>query len=277
MSEPGISSPTIAGDVAHLVVLVVAADVDRDAGDALGRGLGERDEGAGDVVAVDQGPPRRAVAHDADLAVDERRREQVVDDEVDAEHGRVAVRGRVAEEHRCEAVAGEPADRGLGLDLRLRVGGERVQLGVLVEVERRALAVDGAAAGEEEARHAGLLREPGEPDRGVPVHGQGQRRVDVAHRVVRDRGEVHDGVVALEVVRGERAHVLRELPVGGGERLPAAALEEADVAAGDVVAGGLEDRGQVRADVAAVAGDEDLHAACLLEVMSRWSAAWSAT
>ena len=70
-------------------------------------GLGEGDEGAGDVAAVDQGPPGGAVGLDADLAVGHGRAQQVVDHQVDPEHRRVAVGRGVAEEDRRERVIGQ--------------------------------------------------------------------------------------------------------------------------------------------------------------------------
>ena len=87
----------LVADVAHLVVLAVAADVDGLVVDGLPGGAGEGGEGAGDVAAVDQGPPGRAVGLDPDLAVGHGRGQQVVDDQVDPEHRRVAVGGGVAE------------------------------------------------------------------------------------------------------------------------------------------------------------------------------------
>ena len=90
----------------------------------LGR-LGQGEEGAGDVAAVDQRAPGRAVGLDADLAVGHGRAQQVVDHQVDAEHRRVAVGRGVAEEDRRERVVGQRGDGRFGLDLGLGVGGQR--------------------------------------------------------------------------------------------------------------------------------------------------------
>ena len=55
-------------NVANLVVLRIAADIDRLVVNPLFRRIHEGNEGAGDVPAMNERPPRRSVGHDADLA-----------------------------------------------------------------------------------------------------------------------------------------------------------------------------------------------------------------
>src|SRR6266436_5616380 len=57
------------GDVAHLIIFRVAADIDPLVVNDLARGLEKGHEGTRDVLAVDQRTPWRAVAHDADVAL----------------------------------------------------------------------------------------------------------------------------------------------------------------------------------------------------------------
>src|SRR6516164_8537819 len=84
------------GDVANLIILCVAADVDPLIVDHRARRVEKGDERPRYVLAVDQRPPRCAVAHDADVALGDGAAEQVVDDEVDAQHRRMAIGRRVA-------------------------------------------------------------------------------------------------------------------------------------------------------------------------------------
>src|SRR6266436_296821 len=79
------------GDVAHLIILRVAADVDPLVVNDLARSLEKGDKGARDVLAVDQRAPGTAVAHDADIPPGDRAAEKVVDHEVDAQHRRMTV------------------------------------------------------------------------------------------------------------------------------------------------------------------------------------------
>ena len=171
----------------------------------------------------------------------------------------MAVGRRVPQEDRRERGVGQLRDFLLGLDLRLGVGGQRVERVALVEVELLALAVDRATAGEQETGDAGFLGEPGETDRGVAVDVEGELGVEVAHRVVGDRRQVHDGVAAVEVGRLDRPNVLDEVAVGRDHRLPVATLEQPDVAADDLGALLLKQIDQMGSDEALVTRDEYFH------------------
>ena len=85
--------------------------------------------------------------------------------------------------------------------LDLRVGGQGIERVALVEVELLPLAVDRAAPGEEEPRHAGLLGHLRQADRGVAVDVEGELGVELAHRVVGDGRQVHDAVATVQVLR----------------------------------------------------------------------------
>ena len=154
---------------------------------------------------------------------------------------------------------GELGDGLLGLDLGPGVGGQGIERVVLVEVELLALAVDRAAPGEEEPRHAGLLGSLRQTDRGVAVDVEGELGVELAHRVVGDRRQVHDAVATVQVRGFDRADVLDQLAVGLDQGLPVAALEELEVAADDGMAFLLQDVNQVGPDETAMACDENFH------------------
>ena len=63
-------------------------------------------------------------------------------------------------------------------------------------------AVEAARRREDEAADAGLLRRGRDAHRADVVDVEGRRRVEVAERIVRQRGEVDDRVEAVEVGRG---------------------------------------------------------------------------
>ena len=65
--------------------------------------------------------------------------------------------------------------------------------------------------------------------------------------------------MALEVLRGQGAHILQQRPIRRRELVPGAAVEQVQVAACDGVAFLLEELDEVGADVALVSGDEDAH------------------
>ena len=91
------------GDVADLVVVLVAADVEGLVVDGLLRGLERGDEGARDVLDVGERAPRRAVGLHPHLAGRVGVGDEVVDHDVAAHAGRDAVGGGVAEEDGGEA------------------------------------------------------------------------------------------------------------------------------------------------------------------------------
>src|SRR6267142_1874301 len=53
--------------IAYLIVLTVGADIDRLVMNDVARRTGESQKSAGNVAAMDQRPPRRSIAHDANF------------------------------------------------------------------------------------------------------------------------------------------------------------------------------------------------------------------
>src|SRR6516165_3937089 len=90
------------GNVAHPIILRVAPDIDPLVVNDRARRLEKGDESPRDVLAVDQRAPWCPVAHDADIALGDGAAQQVVDDEVDAQHRRMAVGRRIAQIGRRE-------------------------------------------------------------------------------------------------------------------------------------------------------------------------------
>src|SRR4029077_3574429 len=93
--------------------------------------------------------------------------------------------------------------------------------------------------------------------------------IEVAHRVVGDRREVHHTVEAFEVAWRELAHIAHDLAVRRCQTLPGAAFEQVEVTTGDVVTGLLQQPDEMRADIAPVTGDEDLHCDLAFAAASR--------
>ena len=118
-----------ARDVADLVVVLVAADVEGLVVDRLARRLERGEEAARDVLDVGERPPRRAVALHPHLARRVGVGDEVVDHDVAAQAGRDAVGGGVAQVDGAEVVVGERRDVALGQHLGLAVGGDGVEGG----------------------------------------------------------------------------------------------------------------------------------------------------
>src|SRR5690606_32044877 len=105
---------------------------------------------------------------------------------------------------------------------------------------------------------AGGLGQLGEADAAAVVDAVGEPGPELAERVVRQLGEVDDGVDALEVLGADVADVD---DVGAGPLRSAGGVEpalavEAGIDADDLVAVGEELGGEHRADVTVDTGDE---------------------
>src|SRR5262249_1413689 len=78
-------------NVPHLIVLGIGPDIYSPVMDSfLGR-VHEGNEGTGDVATMNEGPPRRAIGHDANLSGGDGTGEEIVDHKVDAQHRRIPV------------------------------------------------------------------------------------------------------------------------------------------------------------------------------------------
>src|SRR5919198_1648276 len=265
-------------EVADLVVLARGADVERLRVDRLPRRRERTDDGATAVADVDDRPPRAPVGEEPDPAGRERPADEVVQDDVEAKAWRDTVRGRVAERDGGEAGVRELDEALLGADLRLRVGRERLERGVLVErVVAARGAVHAARRGEDEPRDACLPGDPRQVQGALVVHVVGPRGVQVAERVVRERREVDDGVEPSQIGGAHVAEGPPKLLHPPELRAEIAAAVEERVEADDVVARLGDQRRDDRADVAVVAGDDHLHERSSSRTASRSADAAAAT
>jgi len=93
----------------------------------------------------------------------------------------------------------------------------------------------------------------------VQVHRVRRGRVQVAQRVVGERGQAEDRVIARQLAGDDVPHVDgRPRPLVGG-RPEVASLVKAQVEPIDFVPGGSDERNQNGAYVTAVARNEDFH------------------
>ena len=140
-------------------------------------------------------------------------------------------------------------------------GVDRSQGRRLVEHRAARGAVVAARRREQEPADPGVAGEAGQADAGEVVDVVGQGRVEVAERIVRQRGQVDDRVDPVELLHGDVAQVGVDLrdrrqPVGVAER---AAAIQVGVEPDDLVTGRLEDGDEDGADVAEMTGDENPH------------------
>ena len=252
------------GDFPDAVVLAGRPHVEDLAVDRLRRRFQCAAHRLDDVLDVRDRPPRAAVARHGDLLPRPRERAQVVQHDVETHARRGAIGRRVAKEGDAEIPSAEGADVLLDPDLALRVGGLRVgRRGLVEEASARPKAVDAARRGVHEPLHAGVFRRLRDTHGALVVDLEGHFRPVLAERVVRQLGQMHHRVEALEILRRQRAQVLehriRRHRQANRIEVQAAVTVEARVEAGDLVAVRGEDRSRARADVALGAGQQNLH------------------
>src|SRR5262249_25789254 len=160
---------------------------------------------------------------------------------------------------RTEVIVGQLRDVVLDAYFGDRVRRDRAQLRGLVDERVARLPVAAARRRVEKACHAGVLGQTREPDgRGV-VDVEGDVRVEVAQRIVRERAEVNNRVESVEMTHLHVAQVepqLVDVLDAGAER---ALTEEITVEPDDFVASAEEHRYHHGADVALVSGDQNSH------------------
>src|SRR6185295_14559654 len=136
----------------------------------------------------------------------------------------------------------------------------RVELRLLVHEGVAGGAVVAAGRREHEAPDPRLPGEARQAHRCQVVDLVGEPHVEVAQGIVREGGEMHDGVEAFEVGGPDGTHVLLEgadrLRPGPEGRSPVEVGVEAD----DLVAGPDQEGRHDGPDVAPAAGEEDPHA-----------------
>ncbi len=186
------------GEVADAAIERVVADVEHLAGDAMGFGGEQETQRGGGVLDVEEGAPLVPAAEDVDGVRPERRGDHLV-------HGKGEPHARGPAEQRAqprndrlEPIVAQ-TEQGLFRSQAGRaVGADGMGRAVLIERLENALPIHAASGGEDEPAHAvlqGLVREFA---RALDIHVLGQVLVETARGVVRERGEMHDGVDAVE-------------------------------------------------------------------------------
>src|SRR6185312_60758 len=195
----------------------------------------------------------------------DRARDEIVDHQVEPEAIAHAAGGGEAQAGDGEVPVGELREVDLGADLRLGIGGERVQGRGFAPRRVVRQPVDAAARGEHEALDARRFGHARDLDAGAMVDLVGDLLERLPHRIVGDGGKVDDRVHAAQQLEGESAHVGEMLNVGAalgkdvgvGQAVGEIALVQAD-----------QRRLRVRlpepphyggSDVAAVAGNKYFH------------------
>ena len=158
-----------------------------------------------------------------------------------------------------------------GIDLGFAVRRDRIERAGLVDHAFAGLAVVAAGRGEDEAADAGLLGEFGDANAGAMIDVVGEVRPQIAERIVRQCGQMQDGVEAGEIVERcvtrvllDRRHV--EDRAAGRER---AARIEVGVHSNDVVAGLRQHRRENGADISSMAGHQYAHASPMISLVGQ--------
>src|SRR2546427_205911 len=196
-----------------------------------------------------------AVALDVDAALCIGPGHEVVQHEVEAEARRDAVRRRVPEERWAEPVVRQLRHVLLDADLRDGVGRDRIELGRLLGAVVAWPPVDAAGTGEEEAPHAGVLREPREADRGSMADVVRDLGVQVGQLIVGERREVDDSVEPFQVRRLDVSKIDSHLGNILNDWAKRALLEEVAIETDHLLANSEQHRHHHGADVTLVSGD----------------------
>ena len=175
------------------------------------RRLDHSERNFGEVAHVEPGGAMTSIAEEPDPAGHVAPCREVVEHNVQSEPRRHAVNRRVAHRDGREPVAVELAQSLFGMHLRLRIGSKRA--------ERRILGEDtsGSEAPYMEHDDANTKRRTpalfaARATRSVPswLISCVQLAAEFPERIVRERGEVHDGVEVLQVLRLDVTHVACE-------------------------------------------------------------------
>jgi hypothetical protein len=107
---------------------------------------------------------------------------------------------------------------------------------------------------------AGVLAQRGQPHRGAVVDVEGDAPRQLAQRVVRQAGQVHHRVDAVEVASRDVAQVLHDDRIAGSRRRAEQGLVEIAGVEADHFVARVDDRGGEHApDIAIGAGDQNSH------------------
>ena len=226
-----------------------------------GRRLQRREHRPADVLDMDQGAPRRAVALDQDFTAQIRVADQAVDHQVRAQLGRGAIGRCIAQVDGRETGVRELRQGRFAADLGFAVWRHRVEFRLFVQhVIRACRPVDRAGGREHEPRHACRLGSTPQNHRGIGVDVIGAGRVDIPHRVVGQAREMNNPVRAVEIGSRDRADILADDPVRARHVRQRAFFEVEGIEAGYLMPAFLEKTNQHGPDIAIVACNKNSHA-----------------
>ena len=213
----------------------------------------------GNVANVDDGTPGRAVTFYVNAAGGVGPGDEIVEDDVQTESRGNAIGGGAAEIGGREILVGERGEIAFDEDFRFRVGSDGIEDGRFVVHGFAAGTVGAAGRKKNEAAHACGLAEFGEAHGSQVIDLVGELRIEVAERVVGERGEMDDGVKTFQVVEGEIAHVLADAGNFFSGRSKITSGEEIGIEADDIVPRGLHEGTGYGTDVAFMASKENFH------------------
>ena len=148
-----------------------------------------------------------AATHNRDLASSDGVQSHRIDCQVEPHPGRDSKQSRLPQGHRVEGFGGQLKDFLLGIELGLRIQGNRVKRGILGQEGVSAGAINAARRRIQEPLHPSLSTQSRQPDRGVAIHLQGPGRVKFAGWIIAERRHVQDRPNFLEQARFERSDV----------------------------------------------------------------------
>ena len=154
-----------------------------------------------------------------------------------------------------------------GENFAASVSSERIQRRILSARPILGISIDAATRGKNKGTNAGLFRFPRQFDSGFVVNLEGDVLINVAHGIIRDRGQINDGVDVLQQFLGKMPNIAEVLCIKAAFRQEArsgqAGSEITGVKAGEECfrAGIAQLAHDQRPDVSHIAGDKNLHRA----------------
>src|SRR5215475_1481163 len=184
-AAPGYNFRNDLGELADAIVLFRLSNVKRlIVYGVLGR-FEHANHGRDDVANVHDGTPGCAVALDVDAAGSHGRGDEIVQYQVETEARRSSVSGGIPHVSWSEGLVGKAGNVPFDKHFRLSVRSDWVQVRVLVQKVIACCAVRAAGRGKHEAFHAGVFGQFSKPHRGFVVNVEGETRIQVPKRIIR--------------------------------------------------------------------------------------------
>ena len=193
---------------------------------------------------------------------------QLVDGQIEALTGRVSANGSGADVDRAKFGASRGENKPLGERFVFRVVGQRLRFETLVDFRFGARTEDAGRRGVDETFHAGFLGQGEKHSDGIEVDLTGQDFVDIAGRIVGNRGQMDHRVASgksltdfariAEVAADQTEALLPFRPLGIRlEGIEARLRVQHEIENTDVVSERKKVRNETATDVAEATSDED--------------------